>query len=648
MLLVSGATACCCELLAFAGEAAANRSGRAHREWSVPRRLLVSCRRSLARLLANRSGRSKAGELMAPAAEAARRAPAVGLWTNTELDADAAKDLDIQVDALLQIGVLDDNWASIGSELVRVVRTRLATDGGLLIEFKHLGASDAYFEWYACAEAADGGRPRKTLFHVCSSAAKECDATRVRWGGAPRGWNLEHINMLRPITVGEGRDLLKTWGVENWEAMIPEPASEEQQPGRGAAAAGDSVVMRRPAAADPGAADEEGSEEGEEDQPGSGLEDSGDDGSPSLESQTKRARSLEAQVDEAALGRAAARAERRPLRPAPRTREAPADAGKAPTEAEWETRRETRDPRPRLPALREGAKESGRGRGRSVERSRSPLRGRGRDPLDEAVRGLEAASGADARTAELLQTRGGGLPVGGADIRYETGVKGAQALLAGRAAGKVNPGRPRERAARTFEKELVERLVRGGRGGGGRDVSNDGSGDEGAESDFEAESSKEAKVKHDHFISLAARRPGYLLRSGLEQLRKQFVAGGPAGDLPPCCRSFLDTVFLLEHPPKSLGNEETRMLRTLATILDLGLGGSTVQALDVVMQEFKARTTAIVDGNWHVAKWMTLVPTEPNPSVASRDEQVTARRVAHAELRREELREKLLDKKRRF
>ena len=90
------------------------------------------------------------------------------------------------------------------------------------------------------------------------------------------------------------------------------------------------------------------------------------------------------------------------------------------------------------------------------------------------------------------------------------------------------------------------------------------------------------------------------------------------------------------------------MLRTLATILDLGLCGSTVQALDVAMQEFKARTTAIVDGNWHVAKWMALVPTEPDPSVASRDEQQTARRVAHAELRREELREKLLEKKRRF
>ena len=241
-----------------------------------------------------------------------------------------------------------------------------------------------------------------------------------------------------------------------------------------------------------------------------------------------------------------------------------------------------------------------------------------------------------------------GPPPGGTEAPAESGGKGAQALLAGRAAGKVTSGRPRDRRGRAFEHELFQQLVGGRRGSGTRDVSNDGSGEDGAESDLEAESEKEAKVKHDHFISLAARRPGYLLKSGLEQLRKQFVAGAPQGDLPPCCRSFLDTVFLLEHSPKTLGGEETRLLRTLATILDLGLSGSTVQALDVAMQEFKARTTAIADGNWHVAKWMTLVPTEPDPSVASRDEQVTARRVAHAELRREELRVKLLEKKQRF
>eukprot|EP00959_Pyramimonas_sp_CCMP1952_P471992 9499332-Pyramimonas_sp.AAC.1 len=62
----------------------------------------------------------------------------------------------------------------------------------------------------------------------------------------------------------------------------------------------------------------------------------------------------------------------------------------------------------------------------------------------------------------------------------------------------------------------------------------------------------------------------------------------------------------------------------------MGLSGSTVKALDVAMQEFKARTTAIKDGDWYTAKWMALTPTDAQPSAASRDEEVAARRVAHA------------------
>ena len=168
----------------------------------------------------------------------------------------------------------------------------------------------------------------------------------------------------------------------------------------------------------------------------------------------------------------------------------------------------------------------------------------------------------------------------------------------------------------------------------------------GCDSDRELEDEpKETKVRHDHFIELAARRPGLLLKSGLEQLRKQFAGRGPTGELPACCTAFLDTVFFLEHAPKTIGAAETRLLRTLARVLDLGLEGQTVQALDVVMQEFKARTLAIKDGGWHAAQWLALVPVDAEPCAATRAEETTARRVAHAELKREELRAKLLQKR---
>eukprot|EP00959_Pyramimonas_sp_CCMP1952_P380553 7972819-Pyramimonas_sp.AAC.1 len=59
------------------------------------------------------------------------------------------------------------------------------------------------------------------------------------------------------------------------------------------------------------------------------------------------------------------------------------------------------------------------------------------------------------------------------------------------------------------------------------------------------------------------------------------------------------------------------------------------------MQEFKARTLAIKDGGRHAAQWLALVPMDAGPCAASRLEETAARRVAHAELKREELRAKL-------
>ena len=118
------------------------------------------------------------------------------------------------------------------------------------------------------------------------------------------------------------------------------------------AAAGECGVVRRPSAADRGADTppyrKEETVKGEEDQPEGGFVDSGDDGSPSLEREPKRAKALEEQVDEAALGEESrGRAAERPRRPAARLREAPMGAGVGPLEADRETQRETWDPRAR-------------------------------------------------------------------------------------------------------------------------------------------------------------------------------------------------------------------------------------------------------------------------------------------------------------
>ena len=274
-----------------------------------------------------------------------------------------------------------------------------------------------------------------------------------------------------------------------------------------------------------------------------------------------------------------------------------------------------------------------------------------RNALDDAVEGLRGARD-EGRVAELLQERTGRAARGGqaGSSAAAADGRGAQALLAARAIERV----PAEKQGRsqpkegTFERALLDRLT--GRGGRGRRV-------EGLRSDSEEDEASEpelglglraARVKYDHFRALAKRKPGHLLQTGLDQLRKQFPAGAPAGELPACCVQFLDVVFFVEHTPKSLGAHEVRLLRTIATAIDHFLTGSTLEGLDLLMQELKARTMAIKDGGWDAAQWLAQAPLGAEPSAASCDEEVTARRVAHAELQRVEPRQKLREKRARF
>ena len=63
------------------------------------------------------------------------------------------------------------------------------------------------------------------------------------------------------------------------------------------------------------------------------------------------------------------------------------------------------------------------------------------------------------------------------------------------------------------------------------------------------------------------------------------------------------------------------------------------------MQELKARTLALRDGHWRSARWLTLVPTEQGPSGASLDEETAAERVEARELKIQDLKRRLLDRR---
>ncbi|CAK0863237.1 unnamed protein product [Prorocentrum cordatum] len=100
------------------------------------------------------------------------------MWINTELDPDAVRRIALRLGTALRVGVLDEQWGSQGSELVRVRRagTQEGVEG-LIIEFDHFGASDAYFEWYTRALGEQWG-------------AEDCDEVlpdTEPGGGAPPG-----------------------------------------------------------------------------------------------------------------------------------------------------------------------------------------------------------------------------------------------------------------------------------------------------------------------------------------------------------------------------------------------------------------------------------------------------------------------------
>ncbi|CAK0876192.1 unnamed protein product [Prorocentrum cordatum] len=129
-----------------------------------------------------------------------------GLWINLEPDSDALERVALRPGTLLQVGVLDDSWASQGSELVCNGRAWRPTGGGVLVEVQHIAASDACFEWYASAVGEASARGANTLLHICAVAARECRVV------GQDGYPLEHVNLAREVTEDEASALCVQWG----------------------------------------------------------------------------------------------------------------------------------------------------------------------------------------------------------------------------------------------------------------------------------------------------------------------------------------------------------------------------------------------------------------------------------------------------
>ena len=66
-----------------------------------------------------------------------------------------------------------------------------------------------------------------------------------------------------------------------------------------------------------------------------------------------------------------------------------------------------------------------------------------------------------------------------------------------------------------------------------------------------------------------------------------------------------------------------------------------VGVLDLLMQQFKARTVSLVDGHWNNAKWLQLIPESSGIDTVTSAERDWANRLSEEELKSKERAQKL-------
>ena len=138
---------------------------------------------------------------------------------------------------------------------------------------------------------------------------------------------------------------------------------------------------------------------------------------------------------------------------------------------------------------------------------------------------------------------------------------------------------------------------------------------------------------------MAAEQEGKLTMMSLANYRELLEASqleAPEDELSPMMIRYFISVWLQHHPIKEIGIEAYRELRTYAEAIDGLLAGKSVRVLDLLMQQFKARTLSLVDGNWNTAKWLQLIPESAGVDAVMPDEKAWAAKMRDDELKQRE------------
>ena len=117
--------------------------------------------------------------------------------------------------------------------------------------------------------------------------------------------------------------------------------------------------------------------------------------------------------------------------------------------------------------------------------------------------------------------------------------------------------------------------------------------------------------------------------------------GTPEDELAPIVVRYLLTVWLPQHPVKTIGEDRYRELRTWAEAIDAVLRGHSLQAADLMVQRFKSGLMTLRDGHSQAAKWLELLPAESADSALNVDEEELSKMFEAGELKLQQLEQKL-------
>jgi len=143
---------------------------------------------------------------------------------------------------------------------------------------------------------------------------------------------------------------------------------------------------------------------------------------------------------------------------------------------------------------------------------------------------------------------------------------------------------------------------------------------------------------------MAKEQEGRLTLISLSNFRDLLESGqleAPADELSPMVLRYFMNIWLQHHPISKIGHEAYRELRTYAEAIDGLLAGRMVGVLDLLMQQFKARTVSLVDGHWNNAKWLQLIPESSGIDTVTSAERDWANRLSEEELKSKERAQKL-------